>query len=274
MWWYKLTSYSGPKVRKVRSTKSVADGAAFIAESLSFLARSVRVDNYSGRWCRVEPDRRYIPPFTVGVIVNLFVETQTVSVVLGSPTAVVIPGTAIQGEIAVEIYAEDLPVSGGEMINPPWVQTRDTTTSLRSPFDDDIPAAYEQYELGAFGPLNFARGLSNEGFEQIQQRQLTTLGAFYLDILVANVLTNLATFPTTEQRLLYLSCGVDRTCELQIEYSVWGNLYNGIAMPGIPVVIPLPNNGFNLNGGALSHLRAQVDVVPTRVYYGYGVGPE
>lgn len=83
-----------------------AGGTANIDAQLGFLARSIRVDNYTTRWLYLADFDMYVPPRTFGMISSITAGTQKARVIQEAPPGGVAIGAITAGEIARVVYTE------------------------------------------------------------------------------------------------------------------------------------------------------------------------
>lgn len=83
-----------------------AGGTAALDAQLGFLARSVRVDNYTTRWLYVADLDMYVPPRCFGMISSIVAGTQKVRVIQEAPPGGVALGAITAGEIARVVFTE------------------------------------------------------------------------------------------------------------------------------------------------------------------------
>jgi len=264
------------KLRRVVRVDNVST-VPLLDESTNFAVKSVKVDNYSGHWMRIDPDGVFVPPFTVGMLIDLFVEAQRVGVYSARPPGIGLTSSANELDGIAIISAYDDPVFPfpGTFINPPYIQRIPAIGNNVGSGDIQpaIPGDYVSLGIGYSFPLFWAAADNNENNEHVQARQNIDVqsGA---QVCAAGVTTAIAGIvpDVNWQRIMWLQMSVDTSGVLLIDYSSGGfPLFRGFIMAGIPAVIPFHGNGFFLNGSGASRFRANHDV-GAAVYLTVGMG--
>lgn len=228
-----------------------------------FLVKHVKVDNYSGHWLRVDPDRVFVPPFTIGMLIDLFVLTQQVTVYADRPQSLQVISSTFEadGPAIISMYDDPVFPFPGTFINPPVVQRipfADANLNGSGDIVQDIPSANAMMGFAYSLPLFWAsaEGSSGESNNQIQARQLIDVFDA-VQVCAAGVTTNIAGIvpDALHQRLMWLDISTDTASEITLDYSgtpVW----HGFILASTPHFIPFESNGFNFNGSGASRFRA------------------
>lgn len=248
-------------------------------ESTNFAVKSIKVDNYSGHWMRVDPDGVFVPPFTIGMIIDLFVQAQRVGIYSARPPGIGIQSgaTELDGQAIISAYDEPAFPFPGTYVAQPFVQRVNAGASLQGAGDilPALPADFTPIQMTYSFPLFWAAADNVESMEHIQARQTTSVESAE-QVCAAGVPTNMPAILTPDdihQRLMWFQIGTDTSGEVLLDFTSGSTsgLFRGYLMPGFNPVNPMPGNGFYLAGSAASRFRATHDVGGT-VYLTVGLG--
>lgn len=244
-------------------------------ESRSFWVKSVKVDNYSGHWLRIDPDTQFCPPFTAGMLIDMYVQTQNIKVFSARPTGIGIQSgaTELDGIAIISVYDEPVYPFPGTYVAQPFIQRIDVP-GMQGTGDilPALPATFTPIQMTYSFPLNWAAADNNESNEHIQARQVIYWFSEEL-VCAAGVQTDFTFHPAADaQRIMVAAISTDTSGEVVIDYSSGANdpIYRGFLMAGNQVVIPFMGNGLNLNGTNTNEFQAIHDV-GGRVYLNVGM---
>lgn len=248
---------------KNRHVLNVTSGTGQLMEqNYTYYPKSVKVDNYSGHWLRVDPDGLFVPPFTAGMLIDLFVQSQQIRIMKARPPGISLTSTAneLDGTAIVSVYDTGVFPFPGTDINPPSMQRIPAIGSDAGSGDilPAIPGSYVRIGLGYSFPLHWSAADNNENNEHIQARQLIDVQDAQ-QTCAAGVQTTIAgiTPDVNWQRITFATIGTDTSGDLLIDYSSGSfPIFHSYIMAGYPVVIPFYPNGFFLNGSGASRFRA------------------
>lgn len=261
---------------RFRTTVNVDNpsSVALLEHNDTFLIKSVKVDNYSGHWMRVDPDRVYVPPFTIGFLIDMFVQAQRIAVYSDRPPGIGIQSgaTELDGVAIISVYDTAVFPFPGTNVAQPFIQ-RINIPAQQGAGDilPALPADFTPIAMAYSFPLHWAAADNNESNEHIQARQMI----YYFSeeqACAAGVPTNFAFHPADNaQRLMLLSIVTATSGELIVDYTSGANdpMWRGFLMAGTPVVLPMIPNGMFLNGSVANEFQVTHDVGGT-VYLNAG----
>lgn len=83
---------------------------------------AIRVDNYSGKWLKLDSEGIFIPPFTAGYVVDVYVQTMRLKIGLQSPPSLI--GQQVNdGDVIISIYDDFMPPDTGTFVGYAQFQT-------------------------------------------------------------------------------------------------------------------------------------------------------
>lgn len=235
--------------------------------STNYLIASYRVDNYTGEWIQVSPDSVIIPPWTIGFVVNCFVQSQRFIVkALPQPFTPYDPsavfGTAtFPSIILVSLFDAPIPEGAPVSIPIPSLRGFNYTTGYTPDALDfsSYPVQASLFEPSVSFPMYWTGGNGN-GPRNQQARGIAQMGSNSV-LCAAGVWTTIKAESVALDRIAFITLSTDVAG--QVNFRSDNDIWFGVGYitvwlaSGIPVVIPMPGNLYQGGGSAAYNLQVR-----------------